>query len=117
MVVILTGDLMIASTANSFGQQHQVAVSQTSKAEKALEIIDESRPHVLLVDLQTSNLDVGQLGEKISSLADSVAPLTIAYAQHVYVDLLEEAKSAGFDQVLTRGQLNSQLGRIIEDAK
>lgn len=117
MVVILTGDLMIASTADSFGRQHEVSVSQTSKAEKALEIIDESRPHVLLVDLQTSNLDVGQLGEKISALPDSIAPLTIAYAQHVHVELLSQAKAAGFDQVLTRGQLNSQLARIIEDAK
>ncbi|MEL7496036.1 MAG: response regulator [Planctomycetota bacterium] len=117
MVVILTSELMLASTASSHGKQHQVKVAQVGSVEKALKVIKENRPHVFLVDLQVPKLNVAELGEQIAALADAVAPLTIAYAQHVEVELLESAKQAGFDQVLTRGQLNSQLGRIVADAK
>lgn len=107
----------MASAANSFGRQHGVTVNQIASVDKAFEIINEFRPHVLIVDLQTPKLDVIDLGQRIKSLADSIAPLAIGYAQHVEVALIETAKQAGFDQVLTRGQLNSQLGRIVSDAK
>lgn len=117
MVVIITSDLMMASTASSHGRQHDVSVAQATSIDKAMQIIDENRPHVLLVDLQSPGLNIADVGEKVSGLADSISPLTIGYAQHVEIDLITAARSAGFDQVLTRGQLNSQLGRIISDAK
>lgn len=117
MIVILTGDLMMASTASSHGRQQRVAVAQTTTMEKAVQIIEENRPHVLLIDLQTPKLDIAAVGKKLGTLADAVCPLTIGYAQHVEVELLESARKAGFDQVLTRGQLNSQIGRIVADAK
>lgn len=117
MLVILTSDLMMASKANSLGREHEIKITQTTTIAKAKEAILEFRPHVFLVDLQTPNLDILELGKAISDLPDAVAPLTIAYAQHVEVDRLESANQVGFDQVLTRGQLNSQLGRIVADAK
>lgn len=84
--------------------------------QKAITTIQEDRPHLLLIDLQTPNLDIDLLGQEIKDMSDSLTPLTVAYAQHVQVELLEKAKSAGFDQVLTRGQMNSQIGRIIADS-
>ena len=117
MIVILTSDLMMASTASSHGRQQRVAVAQATTVDKAFQIIEENRPHLLLVDLQTPKLALDQIAEKLGSLPDSVCPVSIGYAQHVEVELLESARASGFDQVLTRGQLNSQLPRIVADAK
>ena len=116
MIVFLTQDLMMSSNASSHASQHDKTLKTVGSAESALKLIEENRPHLLLVDLQTAGLSVEDLGRKIRELPDSVCPLSIAYAQHVNVEMLESAKSAGFDQVLTRGQMNSQIGQIISDA-
>ncbi len=113
MILLFSSDLMMAATARSFAQQNSVPLQQTNSLEQALEIISEHRPQLLMVDLQTPGLDIAELGRRVGELSDSVAPLTLAYAQHVNVDKLEAGKQAGFDQVLTRGQINSQMGKII----
>ena len=106
----------MSSNAEAHARQKSVKIKTTTSAELAVEIIQENRPHVFLIDLQTPGLVIDQLGEMIKELADSVCPLTIAYAQHVNVELLDAGKTAGFDQVLTRGQLNSQISQIVADA-
>lgn len=113
MICFLTKDLMMSSNASSHARQHKVKFETVGSADKAIETIQEKKPHMLIVDLQTPGLDVDDLGEKIKGLADAVCPLTIAYCQHVEVQLIEKAKSAGFDQVFTRGQMNAKIGDII----
>jgi len=115
MICFLTKDLMMSSNASSHARQKEIKFSTASSVESAIAFVQESKPHLLIIDLQTPGLDVALLGEEVKGLADSVCPLTIAYAQHVNVELLEQAKSAGFDQVLTRGQFNAQVGKIIGD--
>ncbi len=107
---------MMSSNASSHAKQLEKKLKTVSSAKTALKLIEEERPHLLLVDLQTPGLDVADFGKEIRELADSVCPLSIAYAQHVNVELLDTAKSSGFDQVLTRGQMNSQIGQIVSDA-
>ncbi|MEM7782999.1 MAG: hypothetical protein AAF939_12515 [Planctomycetota bacterium] len=115
MIVFLTTDLMMASNARSHARQHSVTVKTAESESNTVEVIQADRPHLLLVDLQTPGLNIESLGEQIRKMSDSMTPLTVAFAQHVNVDLLEKAKTAGFDQVLTRGQFNNQIGRIISD--
>lgn len=115
MIVFLTKDLMMSSSAQSHAKEHSVQVKTADTAKHAIEEIVENRPHLLLVDLQTPGLDIDYLGNEIRDMSDSLTPLTVAYAQHVNTELLEKGRAAGFDQVLTRGQLNNQIGRIIQD--
>ena len=117
MIVFITSDLMMASNANAHAQQQGVKISQVSTAERGLEMVQEHRPQLLLVDLQCPGLEIIALGTSLGSLADSIAPLTIGFAQHVETEKLQAARDAGFDQVLTRGQMNSQVGRIIAGAR
>ena len=117
MIVFITADLMMASNASAHAQQQGIKISQVSTAQRGLEMVQEHRPQLLLVDLQCPGLDIPALGNSLGSLADSISPLTIAFAQHVETDKLQAAKDAGFDQVLTRGQMNSQVGQIIAGAR
>lgn len=116
MIVFLTKDLMLSSSANSHARQHETTLKTVGTIDEAIKCIQADRPHLLIIDLQTPGLDVDALGVEIRDLADSVCPLTIAYAQHVNVELIQQARSAGFDQVLTRGQFNSQVGQIVAEA-
>ena len=80
-------------------------------------LVKETRPHLFLVDLQLPGLEITELGDAVRGLPDALCPMTIGYAQHVNLESLDEARRAGFDQVLTRGQFNQQVGAIIADAK
>lgn len=113
MILFLTSDLMMSSNANSHARQKKIELKTVVSAQAAITMIEEQRPHLVLIDLQTPGLEVEALGESIRELPDSVSPLTIAYAQHVNIELLQQAKASGFDQVLTRGQFNSQIGQIV----
>ena len=115
MIVFLTSDLMMSSNASSHARQKKIELNTVDSAKAAVTLIEDQRPYLFLIDLQTPELDVEALGRSIREMADSVCPLTIAYAQHVNVDLLQQAKMAGFDQVLTRGQFNSQIGQIVSE--
>lgn len=117
MIVFITSDLMMASNANAHAKQQNVKISQVSTAERGLEMVKEHRPQLLLVDLQCPGLDIPALGTSLGALADAISPLTIGFAQHVEVEKLQTAKDVGFDQVLTRGQMNSQVGQIIAGAR
>ena len=114
MICFLTKDLMMSSNATSHARQKDVNLSLAGSVKSAISYIEENKPQLLIVDLQMPGLDVGLLGEEVQRLADAVCPVTIAYAQHVNVELLEQANAAGFDQVLTRGQFNAQIGTIID---
>ena len=116
MIVYLTTDLMMASSANSFARQHNIKMTQVANQTAALEAIDQERPHLFLIDLQTPGLDIPDLSKRLKKLADSIQPLIVSYAQHVQVDQLQQAREAGFDQVLTRGQMNQQMGQFIAAA-
>ena len=116
MIVFITSDLMMASNAQAHAKQQGAKMVQVSSAEQGLATVRESRPHLLLVDLQCPGLDIKSLGVSLGKLADAISPLTIGFAQHVEVEKLQTAKDAGFDQVLTRGQMNSQVGQIIAGA-
>ena len=116
MVVFITSDLMMASNANAHAKQQGVKICQVSSVEQGLKIVKEDRPHLLMVDLQCPGLDIAALGASLSKLADSITPLTIGFAQHVETDKLQAGRDAGFDQVLTRGQMNSQVAQIIAGA-
>lgn len=115
MIVFLTSDLMMSSSASSHARQRKLDLKTVDSASEAITLIEDQRPYLFLIDLQTPGLEVDTLGQSLRELADSICPLTIAYAQHVNVDLLQQAKSAGFDQVLTRGQFNSQIGQIVAE--
>lgn len=117
MILFLTHDLMMASNAQSHARQHEVTLVQVGSLDKVFEVLEEQRPHALLIDLQTPQLDIADLGARLKTLSDARVPVTIGYAQHVNVDRLEQAREAGLDQVLTRGQINSQMGRIIADSR
>jgi DNA-binding response OmpR family regulator len=116
MIVFLTSDLMMSSSVSAHARENDIKLKTIDNANAMIKFVEENRPLLMLIDLQTPKLDVEEFGQQVRGLADSVCPITIAYAQHVNVDLLKTAKEAGFDQVMTRGQFNSGVAQIVSEA-
>ena len=113
MVVILTQDLMMSSSVGAVAKAHSLTAKSVSSINKAINLLNEQRASLLLIDLQMPGLDLAELTAEIAKLPDETRPTSIAYAQHVNVELLEQGQQAGFDMVVTRGQLNRELGDLL----
>lgn len=112
MVVILTQDLMMSSSAGAVARANSVTLKTVASVAKAMELLQEHQSSLLLVDLQMNGLNLDELTTGLAEIPDESRPHSIAYAQHVNVELLEQGQQAGFDEVATRGQLNRGLGEL-----
>lgn len=66
---------------------------------------------IAILDLSLKSID---LDEVVGGLKrDYPATLVVAYGAHVDVDALENAQRAGADLVLTRGQFDRDMARIL----
>lgn len=113
MILHITNDLMMSSTARSHAKTHGVEIKFASSFVQAIKELSESRYELCLADLQAGGMDMVALAEKVSE----VDVRTIVYVQHVNVDVLEQAKALPFTEVMTRGQFNKSLGQIVLGVK
>jgi len=105
MVVFLTRDLMILSNARSALPQDGV-LKQAATVQHLQEIVSENEIRLVLVDLQTPELQLQELHGVLAG-ADLLEQ-SVLFAQHVSVETLKRARET-FPMVITRGQLNTRL--------
>ena len=85
MIVFLTRDLMIFSSASSAARSQDRRVVQVNQLGQVLKMLETETVELILVDLQTPGLEIGEWQSHIAK-GDST-PRMIAFAQHVEVDL------------------------------
>jgi DNA-binding response OmpR family regulator len=111
-IALLSNDLMFApsvgAAASARGTSLRVA---TSPAE--LQTIAETSPLCLvIVDLATPGVDVASVVKQLRAATTS-SPAIIAFGAHVHAQMLDAARDAGCDDVLTRGQFHRQMHDVI----
>lgn len=67
---------------------------------------------LLLVDLASSPTSAAEVAAAVGQ-GRQPGQVLVAFGPHVQESLLEEARAAGFDRVLTRGQFTAQLPAIL----
>ena len=98
----------VSGTAKQLGISVQLAGSRQALLEAA-----RAGPDLIIVDLDADSVDpLGVVGE-LRSLAPSGAPRLIAFASHVRETVLQQARDAGYDDVLTRGALAANLPGLL----
>jgi len=119
MILYLTQDLMLASNVRSVAKSEQIELKIVPNVAKLVESLGSSTLacEKVIVDLQTPGLSPDTFGQITQACSDQSGSEktseVIGYAQHVYVDLLEAAREAGFAAVLTRGQMNGNVAAIL----
>ncbi len=113
MFVILTNDLMIQSSASAAARSQGATMVGVSSMDSAIDKIESGTAFALFINLQTPGLVLDELVARLVQLPKR--PTVVAFAQHVEDELLALAKTAVFDQVLTRGQFSRLLPQLIAD--
>jgi len=116
MIAILTQDLMMTSSVELAARRQGVDFRAVTTIEKAkiawADAEDSSSPTLLLVDLQMPGLELTQLTAWLTTLKPTTT--LVAYAQHVNVPLLKQARRSGaWDAVITRGQVGPWIQQAI----
>ena len=102
---------MILSAAKSHGRQSGVDIQSLSEINAAIEFASNQTPAIILIDLQTPGFDYVEFANQVADMK-TYSGRTIAFAQHVNTTTLEQATPL-FDEIMTRGQFNKNLGTII----
>ncbi len=105
-VLIVCKDLMFSSQLNGAVQRAGL-VPQTCLGQKTAEgSLSEHEIQWVIVDLEMEKLDLQKLRE-------STDCKLVGFGPHVQIERLESARQAGFDAVLSRGQISSGLDQLL----
>jgi len=118
MIVYCCADLIFATkikgTCDMLGIVSRPA-RDAAMLQKRLDQVDDGKPNdavaAVLIDLDKGDAAL-PLIEQCKQHA--TPPTVLAWGPHVLVDLLKQAKAAGADQVLTRGQFTANLPDILK---
>jgi len=110
-VLFVSTDLMFSSRLVGAGARQGAHVTTVAAGEAVSKAGAHDRLDLVIVDLSTAGAGIGGL---IDGLKNSRAkPKIVAYGPHVHEGKLEEAQSAGCDEVLTRGQFDGRMDEIL----
>ena len=108
--LLLSQDLFFGSRITGAAQQLGLQIDLSSSVPQTLETIRSGGYRAVLVDLSLPGLSVAEL---MAGLPEEHRPRVVAFGSHVHTALLEQAQSAGCDEVLSRGQLSARLPEIL----
>jgi len=96
-------DLMFSSKVNAAARGKPI--EWLKRGTKVTEQVAASKPDVVLIDLGAPQLDAVNA---IREIKKEGGPTVIGYADHTRADLIEAARAAGCDQVLSKGEFAEQ---------
>ena len=110
-VLYLTQDLLFPSRVTTVAKQMGVDVSIVGSLEQLRERLAVPTAAVI-VDLEHRAAVPAEIIQMLKDV--SPRPQVIGYGPHVKEALLAAAQTAGFDQVLSRGQFDKQIGPLVQ---
>ena len=111
MVIFLSGDLLFGSRFHATAGQLGIETAGALSTSQALTAIERGGVTGVVVDLEASNLAIADFVTQ----ARTGGPIRIvAYGPHVRVDRLAEARTAGCDAVLSRGEFDRNLSDLLQ---
>ena len=113
-ILLVTSDLMVSSRIAGRATALPATVETVGPA-----AAPRGGPFdLIVVDLQTAGRGAAELVSRARDLAAAQAELRpariVAFGPHVAVDRLAEAKAAGADLVVTRGEAIESLAAVVE---
>jgi CheY-like chemotaxis protein len=107
-VVLLSGDLTVLPRVEAAAARLNATVLTAAASKQAIDACREKPESVLIIDLASPQFDLGGLVQALRSSGESPAWI-IAFGPHVHEERLNEARQAGCDEVISRGQFFAKL--------
>lgn len=112
MLLAVTNDLMAAAPIEAAARQNHLPCRVVGRDELA-GFASTVPVRLILLDLNACD-QVATVVSDIRAVVPADVPI-VAFGPHVHTDKLQAAKTAGCQQVLTRGQFHQQAGRVIAE--
>jgi len=112
-VLVAIHDLMFSSkvTAALGGKK----VNWLPRGSNVVEQVALTKPDVLLIDLAAPALDAVNAIRAIKA-SDQKATIVVGYVDHTRAEVMEAARAAGCDQVLSKGEFARRLPEFLQGA-
>ncbi|MEZ6091572.1 MAG: histidine kinase [Pirellulaceae bacterium] len=107
--MLLSTDLFFASRIKGAAEAAGLEISMGKSIENATLKDDLA---FVVVDLATTGSTLDQIADIVRKHSNQTR--LVAFGPHVQSGRLDAARQAGFDAVLTRGQLDRHLGQLFE---
>jgi DNA-binding NarL/FixJ family response regulator len=111
--VLLTGDLMFLSRVQGAAKQVGVTLASGRSADSVLEALDLGAAALVMIDLGVGPIDLSNFVSHVRQKSPSAK--IVAYGPHVHGQRLADAKDAGCDVVMTRGQFNTSFPSLLAE--
>jgi DNA-binding NarL/FixJ family response regulator len=110
-VLVAIHDLMFSSkvTAALGGRKVNWLPRGTGVAQQ----VSATKPDVLLIDLAAAQLDSVNAIRAIKA-SDEKGTVVIGYVDHTRADVMDAARAAGCDQVLSKGEFARRLPELLQ---
>jgi CheY-like chemotaxis protein len=119
--VLLSGDLMLVSSAQGAADRHGVRLITAVSEEQALEAMRDAAARLVVIDLRLPGLDVAAFVSRVRSAKPWVdgarheQAAVVACGPHVHEEALAAAAAAGCDEVITRGQFERRIDALLAE--
>jgi len=106
-VVLLCSDLMMTSTVSGAAAHSGLTFRTVAGASQLSDCSDDD---LVIIDLASPGLNIA---DAAAALSDRQRQTAVIYGPHVQVDRFEQARTAGFVNLLARGQFNAEANQIV----
>lgn len=113
-VVAAVGDLFFAAKIRAAAEHESVDVYFPRNLEAAISTARSKKADLIIVDLQSEKLDALALAKEVRSNEELRDTPVVGFYSHVLNELEEQAKAAGYTQVLPRSAFSRRLANILK---
>ena len=113
-VVALVDDLFFQAKLSGTAKQLGIELRTCTTADALKSEVSRRPPRLVVVDLNARSNPIGAVEELRASAPD--IPV-IGFLSHVQVELTQQARAAGCEEVMPRSKFTKELATILERAK
>ena len=114
-VMAAVDDMLFAAKIRATAEQLDVEVRFVRSADALLASARETKPDLIIIDLQSQKLDAIALATDLKSHAELREIPLLGFYSHVLAELQRAATEAGFDNVVPRSVFSRDLARLLVD--
>jgi len=111
-IVAAIHDLMFSSKVNIAARGH--TVSWLPRGTSVAQFVAQEKPEVLLIDLGAAALGAVEAIRAVKAAAETKGTRVIGYLGHEEAALMEAARAAGCDQVMSKGEFARKLPDLLK---
>jgi len=116
MIIIAVDDLMFSSRISTAAKALGVPIQFARTPDAVIDAVRATGASLVILDLNSPRVRPLDVVAAIKADPLMGAVRTVGFVSHVQVELIDQARAAGVDQVLARSAFVNQLPQLLQQA-